>query len=129
MKRKIKEILITLCVIGTVFAVSGCEEQTAEHMPDQPAVSVTAEPESTAPPDFIVFNDERIRLRDYASLISFFGQLSYENVTIEDEGDFIDVAEEYGLENLYDLYSYINSLSDPEAGDLHRIMLEALNNA
>lgn len=129
MKHKKNGVLTVLCALCAVFAVSGCGEETAEQMPEQIKVSDAAVTDPTVPPEYIVFNGESIRLRDYASLISLFGQLSYENVTIEDEADFIDAAEEYDLEHLYNLYNFIDSLPDSEAGKLHRIMIEALNNA
>ncbi len=128
MKYKIMMILTVLCVSCVALVTSGCVDRAAEHTQEQIAVSAAA-PESTESPEYMVFNDESIRLRDYASLISLFGQLSYENVTIEDEDDFIDAASEYDMEHLSDLYSYISSLSNSDAAELHRIMLEALNNA
>ena len=82
----------------------------------------------TRPPEYIVFNDENISLSDYASLISLYGQLSYENVSVEDRDDFAAAAERYDPEQLYDLYDFIASLPEAEANELHRIMLEALNN-
>ena len=129
MKRKIRGVLTMFFVLCTVVAIGGCGNDTAQQIPEQEVASVITEPAPTAPPEYITFNGESIRLQDYASLVSLFEQFSYEDVIVEDEDDFIDAAEEYDLEHLSELYSYIDSLSVSEAGELHRIMLEALNNA
>lgn len=91
------------------------------------SVAATEEVPQRETPQYIVFNDESISLEEYASLIAFYEQLSFDNAVIEDESDFIDAAEQYDMEHLYALYEFINSLSAEEAGELHRTALEALN--
>ncbi len=120
MKCKAQVGLYAAAMLCIALALGSCGERASE----QAAVRVTP----TRPPEYIVFNDENISLSDYASLISLYGQLSYENVSVEDRDDFAAAAERYDLEQLYDLYDFIASLPEAEANELHRIMLEALNN-
>lgn len=125
MKIKFLRTLFTACAFCAVIAAAGCGSQ-AQNQTAAPAA--TAAPQQDETPQYIVFNGENIDLNDYASLISFFGQLSFNNTEIENSADFIAAAEQSGASHLLDLYNYINSLPDSESIALHREALEALNN-
>lgn len=128
MRIKILKLLCMFCMLCVTALFSGCGGNDAEQ--DATPESATAVPEATAetPLDSIVFNDEEISLNDYVSLMSLYEQISFDNVIIEDNYDFMETAEQYGREDLYELHEFIDALSASEAGQLHRIALGILNN-
>ena len=109
--------IAVLAIAGVcMFLAAGCKEQS---------LAQTSAVE-TVPVEQIIFNGVSISLKEYGALIEFYEQLSFEEVSIESNDDFIAAAQENELEHLYGLHEMISSLTPSEAGMLHAQALEAL---
>ena len=129
MKRNMLKLLFVFSIMCTVSVMTGCGEAVPEAAPETETAAASAEPAATAQPEDIVFNGESIDLGNYISLMALYQQMSFDNVVIESNADFLEEAGRYDREDLYELHEFIDSLTVSEAGELHRIALEALNNS
>ena len=128
MKRKIFRLLFVFCMMSTVSVMTGCGEAVPEAAPETAVSMASTAPSAVERPEDIIFNGESISLNEYVSLMALYQQMSFDNVVIESNSDFLEEAGQYGGEELYDLHEFIDSLTASEAGELHRIALQALNN-
>ena len=126
MNVKLQKTLLAASVLCIILAAIGCGGKSAARMTAPAAVEIK---DFAKTPEYVVFNGRNINLNEYISLISLCEQLSFENIIIENDSDFIEAAKQYNLEHLYSLYEYINSLSSAEAGELSGIIFEELNNS
>ena len=112
-------------VIGCCIFISACGYSDDNHEivytePRDPSSSYTNDM------DVIIFKNTTVDPKQYAGLIAFYEQMSFNEVPIECDSDFLNAARQYNQEELYDLHIFVNSLTNEEQGKLFSLVLEKL---
>lgn len=72
----------------------------------------------------VVFKGESINLEQYAALIAMYEIISFEEIPIENDSDFQEIAVQWGQEESYSLHLFISSSTPEEKADLFQLFLE-----
>lgn len=121
MKRFIAAALAIGCLSGIICTISACGDNTNTGYPAETSNAVYAGSEIKKT---IEFKGESINLEQYAALIAMYEMISFEEIPIENDSDFREIAVQLGQEELYELHLFMVSLTSEEAEELFQLFLE-----
>lgn len=118
-------IIASVIILAAVLPLAACSGGTDDINTNE---NTAAAPISSSKPavEVINFQGYSVNVREFASLISFFEELTFNQTELEAAEDIFSATEGYNEKALYDLYVFYDSLTDSEAAQLYAAVLENL---
>lgn len=121
MKKFIAVVLAIGCLSGIICIISACGDNSDTGYQTEKADTPYTE---AATEKSVVFKGESINLEQYAALIAMYERISFEEIPIESDLDFHEIAVQWEQEELYSLHLFLSSLRPEEKADLFHLFLE-----